>query len=138
MFYISHERSRALAGAKFGPRGKSWSRARIISRRLAGAVKCIAMTSELLTYLRSRAPFISELHATCRLVGMRSPILYEFRCPKYCAQGKGFQVVRAARQYAFEKFSKYFNCALQGQFSFAFFRIWLPPSHPYFRSRAFF
>ena len=46
---------------------------------------------------------------------------------KYCAQGKGFQVVRAASQYAFEKFSKYFNCAIQGQFSFAFFRIWLPP-----------
>ena len=46
---------------------------------------------------------------------------------KYCAQGKGFQVVRAASQYAFEKFSKYFNCAIQGQFSLAFFGIWLPP-----------
>ena len=50
---------------------------------------------------------LSELHATCRLVGMLSPILHEFRCPKYCAQGKGFQVVRAASQYALEKFSKF-------------------------------
>ena len=58
LFYISHERSRALAGAKFGPRGTSWSRTRTISRRLAGAVKGIAMTSEPLTYFRSRAPFI--------------------------------------------------------------------------------
>ena len=58
VFYISHERSRALAGAKFSPRGKSWSRTRTISRRLAGAVKGIAMTSELPTYLRSRTPFI--------------------------------------------------------------------------------
>ena len=53
VIYIAHEWSHALAGAKFRQGSKSWCR--IISRRLAGAVKCIAMTSELLTYLWSRA-----------------------------------------------------------------------------------
>ena len=130
VFHIAHEQSRALAGAKFGQRSKSWSRIRIISRRLAGAVKCIAMTFELLTYLWSRALFIGAARHEQTCVCMRSPILHEFRC-QYCAQGKGFHIVRAACQYALEKFSKYFIRPLVGEFSY---RIWLPPSHPYFRS----
>ena len=104
VFHSAHERSRALAGAKFGQRSKSWSRTRIISRGLAGAVKCIAMTSELLTYLGSRALFIGAARHVQTCVCMRSPMLHEFRCLKYCAQGKGFHIVRAASQHAFEKF----------------------------------
>ena len=128
------ERSRALAGAKFGQRSKSWPRTRIISRRLAGAAKCIAMTSELLTYLWRRALFIGAARHVQTCVCMRSPMLHEFRCLKYCAQGKGFHIVRAAGQYALDKVFQIFHPTLLGEFSYPVFRIWLPPSHPYFRT----
>ena len=99
----------------FGQRSKSWSRTRIISRRLAGAVKCIAMTSELLTYLWSRALFIGAARHVQTCVCMRSPILHEFRCLKYCAQGKGFHIVRAASQHAFEKVFQIFHPYFTGR-----------------------
>ena len=87
--YIAHEWSHALAGAKFGQRSKSWCRT--ISRRLGGAVKCIAMTSYNWP-LWSRALFIGAARHLQTLVCVRPPILggdkasKSMSCPKCQSQ----------------------------------------------------
>ena len=59
-----------------------------------------------------------------RLVCMRSLMLNEFWRPRCCAQGRSFQSVPAASQYAFEKVLKVFHpyftggiviCVFQGR-----------------------
>ena len=106
--------------------------------------------ANLLTFAFGAAGRFSGLHAIYRLVCMRSPMLNEFWRPRCCAQGKRFQSVPAASQYAFQKVLKKIIRTLLGELSYASYAvfsavkthryetIWLPPSHPHFRSRALF
>ena len=105
--YMAHEWSHALEGAKFGQRSKSWCRT--ISRRLAGAVKCVAMTSYNSWPLWSRALFIGAARHLQTCVCMRSPTLNEFG-PKMLRSRKRFPNCASCLAICARKiFHPYFN-----------------------------
>ena len=100
------------------------SKADVKDEKIFHQLHVASRAANLLTLTFGAARRFSELHAMYRLVCMRSPMLNEFWRPRCCAQGRSFQSVPAASQYAFEKVLKVFHpyftggiviCVFQGR-----------------------